>query len=67
MLEDINLNINENMKSIEQEVQEIEQKRKMQKLAGINLQENSNESQKLYNDLLEGMEKFIELLKNKKK
>lgn len=55
------------MKSIEQEVQEIEQKKKMQKLAGINLQENSNESQKLYNNLLEGMEKFMELIKNKKK
>lgn len=55
------------MKSIEQEVQKIEQKRKMQKLAGINLQENSNESQKLYNDLLEGMEKFIKLFKNRKK
>ena len=55
------------MKSIEQEIQEIEQKRKMQKLAGINLQENSNESQKLYNDLLKGMDKFMELFKNRKK
>ena len=56
-----------NNKTIEQEVQEIEQKRKMQKLAGINLQENSNESQKLYDDLIEGMNKFMELLKNKNK
>lgn len=55
------------MKSIEQEVQEIEQKKKMQKIAGINLQENSNKSEKLYNDLLEGMKKFMELIKNKKK
>jgi len=53
------------MKSVEQEVQKIEQKRKMQKLAGLNLQENSNESQKLYNNLLEGMKKFMELFKNK--
>jgi dihydroorotate dehydrogenase len=58
---------NMNNKTIEQEVQEIEQKRKMQKLAGINLQENSNESQKLYDDLIEGMNKFMELLKNKNK
>jgi hypothetical protein len=55
------------MKSIEQEVQEIEQKRKMQKLAGINLQENSNKSEKLYNDLLTGMDEFMKLFKNRKK
>ena len=55
------------MKSIEQEVQEIEQKKKMQKLAGVNLQENYNESQKLYNDLLIGMDEFMKLFKNRKK
>ena len=55
------------MKSIEQKIQEIEQKKKLQKLAGINLQENSNDPQKLYDDLLEGMEKFMKLFKNRKK
>lgn len=55
------------MKSIEQQVKEIEERKKLQKLAGINLQENSsNESEKLYNDLLDGMKKFMEFFKKNK-
>lgn len=50
------------MKSIEQEIQEIEQKKKMQKLVNISLQE----PEELYNDLLEGMDEFMKLFKEYK-
>lgn len=50
------------MKSIEQEIQEIEQKKKMQKLVNISLQE----PEELYNGLLEGMDEFMKLFKEYK-
>ena len=55
------------MKSIEQQVKEIEERKRLQKIAGINIQETSqNDPEKLYSDLLGGMEKFMEFFKNNK-
>lgn len=47
---------------MEQEIQEIEQKKKMQKLVNISLQE----PEELYNGLLEGMDEFMKLFKEYK-
>jgi hypothetical protein len=55
------------MKNIEQQVKEIEERKRLQKIAGINIQETSqNDPEKLYSDLLGGMEKFMEFFKNNK-